>query len=65
MKLRPWVVPNFAVVETPPRKREEGFREAPTIPLADLDPGVLAAMCSQFRAAVFAKAGKADPDATP
>lgn len=63
MKMRPWMVPSFAAVETPPRSREEGFHAAPVIPLSELDAATLAAMCDEFRATVFQKAGKADPAA--
>jgi len=60
IKLKPFLVPNFAIVETSARPREEGFQESPAIPLADLSADTLAAMCDQFRQDVFAKARKSD-----
>lgn len=62
LKLRPFTVPNFVIVEVPPRLRQEGFREAPTLALAELDAGTLSGLCDQFRAAVFKKADKIDPE---
>ena len=63
LKLKPWMTPNFAIVDAPARPRQEGFTGGPSIPLRDLHPEVLAALCAEFRAGVFAKAGKADPHA--
>jgi len=61
MKLRPFTVPNFAIVELPPGQRQDGFKEAPSFPLHNLSPETLASMCDEFRAAVFVKAMKVDP----
>lgn len=60
-KLKPWLVPNFAVVESAARPRQEGFHTAQTVSLSELPAETLASMCDDFRAAVFAKAGKPDP----
>src|SRR5690606_21598479 len=61
MKLKPFQVPNFALVEMPAGKREEGFNPLPPFPLHELSPETLDALCAEFRAAVFAKAMKKDP----
>jgi hypothetical protein len=61
--LRPFNTPNFAIMATPPGNRGEGFKEAPSFPLSEVDPETLAAMCDDFRRAVFAKAGHSDPAA--
>ena len=61
MKLKPWVTPNFVILEVPARPRQEGWKEAPSIPLAEVDVAVLSDMCDAFRAEVFKKAGKPDP----
>ena len=65
LKLRPWMVPNFATVEQPPGRRQDGWKDVPGIPLADIDPDTLSAMCDDYRAAIFANAGKPDPRLTP
>lgn len=61
LKLKSWIVPNFVSVERPPRPRQEGPTFDEGIPLAELDESALAILCDEFRAGVFAKAGKADP----
>ncbi len=63
IELRPFTVPNFVIQVTPAAPRQDGFREAPSYPLSDVDADTLATMCAGFRAAVFAKAGKPDPGA--
>lgn len=51
--LKPFTVPNFVVVESMPGK--DG------LPLSALDSLTLDRMCSEFRIAVFKKAGKEQP----
>ena len=63
IKLRPFQVPNFALAEQSPGERQDGFKQAPSFALKDLESHTLAQLCRDFRAAVFAKAGKVDPDA--
>ena len=60
-KIRPFTTPNYVTVEAPPRPRQDGWTTSPTISIADLDADTLSEMCAEFRAAVFAKAGKHDP----
>lgn len=59
--LRPFQVPNFVTIEMPPRPRECGMSPSPTVAIGDLPAETLAELCDDFRAAVFAKAGKPDP----
>ncbi len=55
--LQPFLVPNF-VLEVPRRRpRQEGTGHC----LHELSEQALSDLCDQFRASVFAKAGKADP----
>lgn len=61
VELRPFMVPNFVIQVTPAAPRQQGLREAPCYSLDEVDADTLARMCDEFRAAVFAKAGKADP----
>ena len=60
LKLQPFTVPNFVLVQMPARPRQEGFREGLKFALSELDADTLAALCDQFRLTVFAKAGVAD-----
>ncbi len=60
-KLRPFTIPNYVIEEMEPRPRQEGMVEAPKHLLAELTPEILAELCDEFRAAVFAKSGMRDP----
>lgn len=61
-ELQPFSVPNFVLLaDSKPDKRQDGFNRKQSIALADLTPSALAAMCDQFRADAFAKAGMTDP----
>lgn len=63
LKLTPWLTPTFVSIEMPRQFRQDGWKEAPAIPLADVDVAVLSDMCDVFRADVFKMAGKPDPHA--
>ena len=63
IKFNPWAVPNFAVQAMPPLPRQEGFQVL-SWPLSALDAATLSAMCDDFRAGIFYKAGKPDPALT-
>lgn len=63
--LQPFTTPNFARMSSKPGLRQEGFTVTPAFPLADIPADDLAALCDQFRADVFAKAGKQDPASRP
>lgn len=56
LKLKPFRVPNNVLVEQPPKPRQEGFQEYPSIPLSELDNETLEEMCAEFRKGVFEKA---------
>ena len=60
LELQPFKTPNFVLAQVAPKPRE-GFERAPSFPLSDLEPEALSAMCDEFRAEVFKKAGKQDP----
>lgn len=60
-KLKPFSTPNFVSIELPPRPRECGMIELPSIALKDLDEDTLSQLCEEFRQNVFRKAGKKDP----
>ena len=61
LKFEPWVTPNFARMQIPARRRQEGFQESPAFTLKELDADELARMCDEFRREVFRKAEKQDP----
>lgn len=61
LAVHPFHVPSEVVVESLPLTRQSGFVACPTIALCDVEADTLARMCDDFRHAVFAKAGKADP----
>lgn len=57
-KLRPFTVPSFAQVEQPPHPKQDGIRELPSIPIADLPAATLRAMAHEWLVALYDKAGK-------
>lgn len=59
--LRPFQVPGFVQPEKKLGLRQDGIQFSDGIPLADLPEDTLAALCDEFRAGVFQKAGKQDP----
>jgi hypothetical protein len=61
IKLRPFMTPNFVLQELSPGSRSEGYQQGPSYPLSDVPAEDLAAMCDEFRAEIFRKAGKTDP----
>ena len=64
LKLKPFLVPNFALIEEPPRPRHEGFGAGRTFALKEIGAAELSELCDKFRSDVFKKAGKADPSLT-
>ena len=58
IELKPFNVPNFVIPVQKPKPRQEGFTEAPSIPLSELSVETLEKMCAQFRIDVMTKAGK-------
>jgi hypothetical protein len=60
LNLVPFSTPNFVSVQLPARPRQDGLIEAPKFSLTQLDHDTLSALCDEFRAEVFLKAGKTD-----
>lgn len=58
--LKPFIVPDFVIQETPIFKRQEGFVEPIKYSLKEVDTNTLSEMCQKFRAKVFQKAEKQD-----
>lgn len=71
-KIKPFQVPNFAIVEVPKNQQETVFRDNDrsfnaaggstiSIPLSEVNDQSLSDLCDEFRKSVFEKAGKKDP----
>lgn len=60
IKLSPFSVPNYVLIEGP-STNDSGI-QVPTYALNQLSEEALAELCDEFRASVFKKAGKKDPN---
>ena len=60
LELRPFHIPNFIIVKESDEAKGRGG-PARKFRVDELHPDTLATMCDDFRAAIFEKAGKADP----
>lgn len=58
IEIHPFSVPNFVRPVQKPGSRQDGYSEAPAIPLSELSLQTLEGLCDQFRADVMKKAGK-------
>lgn len=55
-KLAPFRVPNFVLLEMPPRPRGDGFNmDTPKLPLHEVPEDVLLQLCEEFKQAVLEK----------
>ncbi len=61
IKLCPFIIPNFFHAEMPPWRRQDGLRPVPVWGINEVEAADIAELCDQFRAGLFAKAGKPDP----
>lgn len=59
---RKWPAPNFATVSLPPLPRQEGMKELPSVPIAELQPQVLDALAEAWLADLYAKANRKAPE---
>lgn len=57
IKLKPFSTPNFVIMVTNPTTRQEGFKDAPSFALSEVDKETLEEMCAEFRKEVMRKAG--------
>jgi hypothetical protein len=66
VELMPFAVPDGVIVKQPPRNRGDGFSPLPKMNLNQLDYATLDALCREWRAEVFSRAGVTDsaPSAT-
>ncbi len=58
LELSPWRAPNFATVKEPPGKRQDGFKEVRSIPVAELSASALRQMAQEWLKDLYDKAGK-------
>lgn len=58
MKLKPWLTPNFANIEVPPRPKQDGVVELPSIPVSELSMEALSSLAQQWLTELYTKAGK-------
>jgi hypothetical protein len=58
MKLKPWLSPNYAQVEMPPRPRQDGPKEPPSLHVSELSAEALDGLAEQWLADLYTKAGK-------
>lgn len=61
IELCPFEVPARVLVKQEPGSRQEGFKEAPSYKLAELDVDTLEKLCDEFRENVFKFANKPIP----
>ena len=61
IKLQPFAVPDDAIPAGGTGRRQDGPLFRTPIPLSELSPETLSALCDNFRSAVFQRAGKLDP----
>lgn len=61
VELQPFIIPSYVLEKTRPGKRQDGIQHARSHDIEELDVETLGQLCDEFRAGVFAKAGKADP----
>ena len=62
IKLRPFTVPNYVLVEQKAHPKQDGFSpDGLKYHLSDLDSITLDRLCDEFRAAVFKKANRGIP----
>ncbi len=61
VKLKPFLAPNFVSVEMPPRLRQEGMAELPSIPITMIEADALEDLVFEWVEAVYKKAGSRNP----
>ena len=63
VELVPFGTPNYVLVKQQPKSREEGWQgDSPKYHINEVDAETLSSLCDEFRAEIFKKADKADPN---
>lgn len=58
MELNPWQTPDFATIKAPPGRRQDGMKEMPSIPVADLPDDAFHDLVSTWLTELYNKAGR-------
>lgn len=58
---RAWKAPNFATLDMPPGLKQDGLKELPSIPVADLPAVAMDALAQQWLDHLYGKIGRANP----
>ncbi len=61
LDLEPFETPDFAIIRSEPKPRQDGFQAINSIPLREIDASILYSLCENFTDSVFRKAGKQRP----
>jgi hypothetical protein len=61
LKLRPWRAPNYANVDMPLGRRQDGFTQLPSFALSELAQEALDDLTEQWLNDVYRTAGKVSP----
>ena len=56
IKLVPFRVPSYVIIERPVRPRQDGYLEVPRFHISELDDDTLTQLCDEFKSNVFKKA---------
>lgn len=60
-RLKTWQTPNFATVDLPPGRKEDGPKPLPTIAIADLGAEALDALAQAWLNELYTKATRINP----
>lgn len=61
MRLKRWMAPNYAIIETSPRPKQEGIQPLPTVPVTELGQAALDELAGAWLTDLYTKAGKQSP----
>lgn len=61
MNLKPWLAPNYAPMEMPPGKREDGVKELPSFHVSELSQEALDGQAKRWLSDLYIKAKKPNP----
>jgi len=60
--IKPFMTPNYAVMEMPPRPKQDGAQSLPSFHIGELDLETLDRLAEQWRRELYEKAGKPLPE---
>lgn len=65
LRMKPWIVPNFAQVEMPPRHKQEGVQALPSFHVRDLPVETLDELAERWLRDLYKNADKPLPEDRP